>query len=78
MTYYQNVFGSDMGLNVGVTASLVLIALLIFMELTQPVIVGRTVARLGRLRIRLSTVTWILLIIFMSIVYTKVMMTLIT
>ena len=74
MTYYRGTFDSDMGLNVGVIASLVLIALLIFVELTQPVIAGRTVARLGRLRIRLSTVTWILLIIFMGIVYTKVVM----
>ncbi len=63
-----------MGLNVGIIASLVLIALLIFAELTQPVIAGRAVAILGRLRIRLSTVTWILFIIFMGIVYTMVVM----
>ncbi len=78
MTYYQVTFDSDMGLNVGITASIVLITLLIFMELTQPVIAGRTVATLGRLKIRLSTVTWILLIIFMGIVYTKVVMILAT
>ena len=78
MTYYRSTFDSDMRLNVGVMASIVLIALLVFMELTQPVIAGRAVARLGRLRIRLETITWILLIIFMGIVYTKVMMTLLT
>ena len=78
MTYYQNTFDSDMGLNVGIIASIVLIALLIFVELTQPVIAGRTVATLGRLKIRLSTVTWILLIIFVGIVYTKVVMILAT
>ncbi len=78
MTYYQNTFDSDMGLNVGIITSLVLIALLIFLELTQPVIAGRTVAKLGRLKIRLSAVTWILFIIFMGIVYTKVVMILAT
>ena len=67
-----------MGLNIGIIASIVLIALLIFMELTQPVIAGRTVAKLGRLRIRLSAVTWILFIIFMGIVYTRMVMILAT
>lgn len=74
MTYYQTTFSNDMGLNVGIIASIVLIALLIFLELTQHVVVGSTVARLGRLRIRFSTVTWILFIIFIGIVYTRVVM----
>ena len=74
MTYYPSTFGSDMGINVGIIISVVLIILLIFLELTQPVLTGRTVAVLGRLRLRFSTVTWILLIIFMGIVYTKVVM----
>ncbi len=78
MTYYQSTFNSDMGLNVGIIASIVLIALLIFVELTQPVIAGRTAVIVGRLGIRLSTVTWILLIIFMGIVYTRVVMILAT
>ncbi len=78
ITYYQSTFGSDMGLNVGIITSIVLIVLLIFMELTQPVIAGRAVATLGRLKIRLSTVTWILLIVFMGIVYTKIVMILVT
>jgi hypothetical protein len=78
MTYYQSTFGSDIGLNVGIIASVVLIALLIFIELTQPVIASRTVTILRGLRIRLSTVTWILFIIFIGIVYTKVVMILAT
>ncbi len=76
MTYYQSTLGSNVGLDVGIIASMVLIALLIFMELTQPLVKVKTVAVPGRLRIRFSTVTWILLIIFMGIVYTKVVMTL--
>jgi len=74
MSYYHSTFGGEMGFNVGLLSSIVLIALLIFLELTQPAIAGRTVAVLGRLRIRFSTVTWILLIIFIGIIYTKVVM----
>lgn len=78
MTYYRSTFGSDMGLNVGIIAALVLITLLIYLELTQPLLRQKTVAVLGKLRLRFSTVTWILFIIFMGIVYTKIVMVLAT
>ncbi len=78
MTYYQSTFGSDMGLNVGIITAFVLITLLIFLELTQPLLQQKTVAVLGKLRLRFSTVTWILFIIFMGIVYTTVVMILAT
>jgi hypothetical protein len=74
MTYYQTTFGQDVGLNVGILVTMVLIGLLIFFELTQA---GTGVVKLGvlgRLRFRLSNLTWVLLIIFMGIVYTKVVM----
>ena len=74
MTYYKTTFGVDMGLNVGVLVTMVLLILLVFFELTQAVVGGKAVAFLGRLRINFSTVTWILLIIFLGIVYTKVVM----
>ena len=74
MTYYQTAFVSDMGFNVGLICSVVLITLLIFLELSKPVVEGRTVAVLGRLIKRFSTVTWLLFIIVMGIVYTTVMM----
>ncbi len=77
MAYYQSNFSSDMGLNVGTIITVVLIVLLILLELTQPVIQGKT-AVLRRLRIRFSTVTWILSIIFIGIVYTKAVMILAT
>ena len=77
MTYYQSTFGRDVGLNVGIIATIVLTILLIFLELSGPVVQGKTMA-LGSLRIRLSTTTWILSIIFMGIVFTKVMMILAT
>ena len=74
MTYYQSTFGSDIGRGLGVIMSLVLLALLVFVELAQPVLQDGRVAVLGRLRIRLSAVSWILFIIFMGIVYTKVVL----
>ncbi len=74
MAYYEGAFGTDIGFNIGIIISVVLIALLIFLELPLTQIGGRTVAVLGRLRIRFSTVTWILLIIFMGMVFTKVAM----
>ena len=74
MTYYNSTFASEMGLNVGLISAIVLLCLLIFIELTQPSLEQRTVATLGRLRVRFGKVTWILLIIFLGIVYTKVVM----
>ncbi len=73
-TYYQSSFSSGMGFNVGILVNVVLIGLLIFLELTQPLLQERTVTILGRLRLRFNSVTWILFIVFMGIVYTKVVM----
>jgi hypothetical protein len=78
MAYYQSTFGSDMGLNIGLLASAVLMSLLIFLELTKPSLQQKTVATMGRLRLRFNTVTWILFIIFMGMVYTRVVMVLTT
>jgi hypothetical protein len=78
MTYYQTAFVSDMGFNVGLICSVVLITLLIFLELSKPVVEGRTAAVLRRLMMRFSTVAWLLFIIVMGIVYTTVMMILST
>jgi len=78
MTYYQSTFDTDVGFNVGLLSIIVLIGLLIFLELTQPLLRRKTITILGRLRIRFSTVTWILFIIFMGITYTKVAMVLVS
>jgi len=72
MTYYQGAFSDNMAFNVGVLSTIVVIGLLIFLELTQPLIREKTFAVLRRLRLRLSTVTWILFIVVMGIVYTTV------
>lgn len=76
MSYYQSTFGDDTVLNMGVIFAIVLIAVLIFIELTQPVVEGRTIGALGRLRVRYSTVSWILLFIFMGMVYSRTVMVL--
>ncbi|MFC2013227.1 hypothetical protein ACFLUE_02955 [Chloroflexota bacterium] len=78
MTYYQATFGNDMGINIGVMAVAVLIGMLIFLEVTQPIVKNKTIAVLGRLRVRFSTVTWILFMIFLGITYTKVVVALVT
>jgi len=74
MSYYQSNFNNDTGLNLGLIASIVLIVLLIFLELSGPVVAQGNTIVLGRLRVRLSTLTWMLFIIFMGIVFTKVVM----
>lgn len=73
MLYYDGNFGNNAGLNAGLIISAVLIILLVFLELSQP-LTGRHIARLGRLRIRFSSLTWVLFIIFVGIIYTKVLM----
>ena len=76
MTYYQNNFGNSTGFNVGLLSIMALVGLLIFLELTQPLLRKKTITILGRLRIRFSVVTWILFIIFMGATYTKIVMVL--
>ena len=72
MVYYQ---GSFIGavFNIGTFICLVLIAFLIFLELSGTQIQGKSLA-LGQLRFRLMTLTWILLIIFVAMVYTRVVL----
>ena len=78
MTYYQSSFGTDIGLNVGIVAVLVLIAMLIFLELSPNLTLRGGVAVLGRVRSRFSTLTWILLVIFIGMIFTRVAMILST
>ncbi|RLG26746.1 hypothetical protein DRN76_00965 [Methanosarcinales archaeon] len=80
-TYYDSSFGSpDEGLNVGLVISIVLIILLIFLELSEPILTGghtHTHVVLGKLRMQYSTMTAILFFIFIGIVYTKIVMILV-
>ncbi len=74
MTYYQNVFGVDIGLNIGMIAAVVLMVMVLFLELSRPIVEGGGSLALGQLRVRYSTITWILFIIFAFMVLTKMAM----
>lgn len=76
MTYYGSTFGNDTQANAGIVIAMVLIALLVFAEITQPVLTAGSGGTVTSLRKRFSTVTWIVLIIFTGIVFTKVVMVL--
>jgi len=74
MTYYQSSFGNDSALNIGLLCTVACIGLLIFMELTRPVIQKKTTLTLKNVRIRFNSLMWILFTIFLGIVYTRVVM----
>lgn len=86
LTFYQTNYNAGSGFNAGVLMSICLILLLIFLELAGAAIEEKSgpsgnsngVVILQRFRIRFSTLTGILFIIFMGIVYTKVIMILST
>lgn len=69
---YEASFVNGGGLNTGLLCSLVLIASLIFLELSEPVSPGYR--KIMLLRARISTLAWILLVIFLGMVFTKVAM----
>ncbi len=86
--YYNDMF-SRAQLDVGIVLFLVLIMLLIFREVTQPSQVGSLQGGgsipvkahdgiLGTVRRRFGAVTWILLIVFVGAVYTKIVFILLT
>ncbi len=78
MEYFTNTFGTTSGINTGIIISIILIALLIFLELTQAITAGKGVAILGRYRLGLGNMTSILFIIFVGMVFTRVVMILAT
>lgn len=85
-THYDGSFATGKGLNVGLVMSLCLILLLIFLELAGAAIEGSNegvglsggVITLQRFKIRFSTLAGVLFIIFMGIVYTKIVIILST
>lgn len=76
MTDYDGSFGKDNYPNVALIISLTLVALLIFAEISRPVAADNSVGTLARLRMSLSTVVWVLLIIFVGLIYTSVVIVL--
>ncbi len=78
MEYFNDTFGTTSGINTGIIVAIVLIALLIFLELTQAVTAGQKMTILGSYRAGFSTMGTILFIIFIGMVFTKVVMILAT
>jgi hypothetical protein len=69
IVYYYQLFGMEMGLNVGIIVAIALTILLMFIELSQPVLTSRNMIVLSRLKEKMSSVTWVLLIIVVGIIY---------
>ena len=76
--YFTNNFDTTSGFSTGITICFVLIALLIFLELTQAITTDKGVTVLGRYRVGLGNMATILFIIFIGMVFTKVVMMLTT
>ncbi len=81
--YYKSSFaGTATALNTGLVISVFLILLLIFLELAGAAsedagsVQGGRAMLLQRFRLQFSTLTWILLIIFIAMVFTKIAMVL--
>lgn len=80
--YFKENFTTNSGLNTGLVISIILILLLIFMELAGAATENKSgspgtakgMMLLQRYRVKFGTLTWILLVIFICIVYTKVVM----
>ncbi len=72
--YFINTFGASGGINTGIIISLILAALLIFLELTQEVTIRRGTGILAHYRLGLGNVATILFVIFVGIVFARVMM----
>ena len=76
--YFTNTFDTASGFNTGIIICSILIALLIFLELTQAITAGRQITILGTYRAGFRIVSTILFIIFIGMLFTKVVLTMVT
>ncbi len=74
MEYFSDTFGTTSGINTGIIVAVILIVLLIFLELTQAVTAGRRTTIISSYRASFATVSTILFIIFIGMVFTKLVM----
>ncbi|MDP2719600.1 MAG: hypothetical protein Q8P44_07210 [Dehalococcoidia bacterium] len=75
MVYYNDNFTSNAGVQVGLIFALVLVLLLVFKEVSAPVCYNKyRFSLIVPLRLRFRTVTMILLIIFLGMVFSRVVM----
>lgn len=78
MQYFDDTFGVTSGINAGIIFSIVLIVLLVFLELTQAVTSSIKMTTLGRYRFGFANISAVLFIIFIGMVFTKIVMILAT
>ena len=74
MEYFNDTFGVTSDINSGIVIAIVLIVLLIFLELTQAVTAGNKITALGHYRAGFTNMSAILFIIFIGMVFTRVVM----
>ena len=74
MEYFSNTFDTTSQVNIGVILSIVLIVLLIFLELTQAWATGRRITVIASYQAGFSTVSTILFIIILGMMFTKIVM----
>lgn len=77
-TYYQTNFLTDAKLKLGFIVPVVLIVLLIFLYLTQPAVRIGSRTILERLMQRLSPLAVVLFLVFMGMLYTRIVLVLLT
>jgi len=78
MEYFNSTFGTTSQINTGVIVVLILIALLIFLELSQSMAVIKGGGVISRYRAGFTTMSTILFIIFIGMMFTKVVLILAT
>ncbi len=74
MEYFTDAFGATATINTGIIVCIILIALLLFLELTQAIITGRRISIISSYRASFTTMSTILFVIFIGMVFTKVVM----
>ncbi len=74
MIYYNDSFVQNQALQVGMVMALVLLLLLLFREVTMPAVQGVSGGAVVSLRVKFGMVVCLLLIIFLGMIFTRVVM----
>ena len=74
MEYFTNTFGTNEGINTGIIISAILIILMVFLELAQARPVSSRISILDRYKFNFNNLATILFIVFIGIVFTRIVM----
>lgn len=78
MEYFNSTFGTSSQINTGVIIILILIVLLIFLELSQSIVINKVGGIISRYRASFTILSTILFVIFLGMIFTKVVLILAT